>query len=877
MKIAMTHDQADFDAIASLFAASRLEDAIAVIPQKRNHNVNSFLVLYGSEFDFVEFNDLPQEAITHVTITDTQSVLTLRGMGAKTRISIVDHHPPRNSEPNPENHGQNLGERFVEFVELGATTTHFVERMQHHRFSLSAAQATLLLLGIYEDTGSLTYSKTTPRDIRAAAWLVEQGGLLSALPEYLNPPMNPQQVAIYDLLLDNMETAQIHGHRILISHAEIPTKVDEISTLAHKIRDLFEPDAVFILVTTPEGTRLIARSSTDDINVGEITKGFGGGGHLRAASALIRPEKDKSDSPLELLATLGAVLHAKIKPSIMVARLMSKKPAVLTPEQPVEQARQLMLKYGYEGFPVVQDGKVIGLLTRRSVDRATRHKLNFKVGNLMDAGGYCVHPADPIQIVQAVMTESGWGQIPVVDPASQKIVGIVTRTDLLRVLVNKRRAFASSKNIEKMLVKALEKDVLALINAIAECASEYHLPAYLVGGFVRDLLLGYPSNDIDCVIEGDAIQLGEKLSTKYGGRLTTHRRFGTARWYLQESLFQKKGTPEFVDLISARQEFYEQPSVLPSVEYGNIKHDLHRRDFTVNTLAIRIDGEHFGELHDYYGGKNDLEKKTIRVLHSLSFVDDPTRMIRAARYEARYGFRIDERTLQLMHEAGQLLAHLSPERIRHELDLIFLEAQPAVILSRLSEWGLLAAVDPAFQWDQAAKERIEAGFQQPIPGDWQKTLPAPDEHTRQQLGYCLLFAGWTKVQINKVQQKLGFSVKLLTSILETQKVCAQLAVAFPATPYDWVELLEPCSPISLYAIWLMTRKREIMQYVFEWKGLSAGINGKALIEKGLKPGPHFQHILQALKRSRLNGETSNPEEVTAQLGRMLDELKQKEQ
>ena len=331
MKIAMTHDQADFDAIASLYAASRLEDSIAVIPQKRNHNVNSFLVLYGSEFDFVEVNDLPQEAITHVTITDTQSVLTLRGMGEKTRLTIIDHHPPRIRENNPETHGQNPGNRTVEFVELGATTTHFVERMQHHRFSLSTAQATLLLLGIYEDTGSLTYSKTTPRDIRAAAWLVEQGGLLSALPEFLNPPLNPQQVVIYDLLLDNMQTMQVHGHRIMVSHAEVPTKVDEISTLAHKIRDLFEPDAVFILVTTPEGTRLIARSSTDDINVGEITKGFGGGGHIRAASALIRPEGERVISLTELRKNLGEVLQAKIKPSITVARLMSKKPAVLTP------------------------------------------------------------------------------------------------------------------------------------------------------------------------------------------------------------------------------------------------------------------------------------------------------------------------------------------------------------------------------------------------------------------------------------------------------------------------------------------------------------------------------------------------------------------
>jgi tRNA nucleotidyltransferase (CCA-adding enzyme) len=221
-----------------------------------------------------------------------------------------------------------------------------------------------------------------------------------------------------------------------------------------------------------------------------------------------------------------------------------------------------------------------------------------------------------------------------------------------------------------------------------------HLPVYIVGGFVRDLLLGRPSLDFDIVAEGDAIALARALARKHGGRVTAHKRFGTAKWFLGGSPWagyqssssepSDRRAPDFIDLITARLEFYEHPGALPGVEHGSIRHDLHRRDFTINTLALRLDGRHFGELHDYYGGKADLERGLVRVLHSLSFADDPTRMLRAIRYEQRHGFTIESRTLQLMDEARPLMARLSAERIRHELNLFFDEPTAAMLAARTS-------------------------------------------------------------------------------------------------------------------------------------------------------------------------------------------------
>ena len=860
MKIAMTHDQADFDAIASLFAAARLENAIALLPQKLNHNVNAFLVLFWAEFNLVESGDLPNEAISEVVIVDTQSALTLRGMGRQTKFHFIDHHPLRTKD-QPSAEAGEPGQRTVQIVDLGATTTYFVEQLQHQRLPISADQATLLLLGIYEDTGSLTYSKTTARDIHAAAWLVEQGAALSAITDYLNPPLNPQQLVVYEMLVDQMQQHAIKGHRILVSQAQVEEKVEEISTLAHKLRDLFEPDAVFIIVKTPEGVRLVARSSTDDIDVGAITAEFGGGGHHRAASALLRSEKAAQTESLEEIGKLLLQrLERKIRPAIPVSRLMSKKPLVMAPEQTLAEANALMVKYGYEGFPVARDGKVIGLLSRRSVDRALRHKLNFKVGNLMDAGTFAVHPTDPIQQVQSVMVESGWGQIPVVDPTSQKIVGIVTRTDIIKILATKKSAFASTRNMEKTLASQLSTDVISLIRTIADCADKQQMPVYLVGGFVRDLLLGLTSNDIDCVIEGDAIKIGQRLVADLGGHLNTHKRFGTARWYLEESKFALPGLPTFIDLITARQEFYEQPTVLPSVEAGNIKHDLHRRDFTINTLAIRIDGEHFGELHDYFGGKNDLDRKIIRVLHSLSFVDDPTRMIRAARYEARYGFTVDARTLQLMEEAAVLLGHLSQERVRHEFDLILEEKQPGEILARCLRWGLLEQITPSLAWDDACAGRLTAYLKPNLPVIWDQLIDLAYDQNYTHLGYALWFASFSQTQLEHIQQKFGFSIKLFGLLTETAAIIANINTTKPNDPFGWALLLENAGPISWYVAYSVTGCPEIAEYASHWRTIKPATDGKALIALGLKPGPEFQGILAKAKKARLNGTVADDEQ-----------------
>jgi len=863
MQLILTHEQADFDALASLFGASILyERSIPVLPRRLNRNVRSFVTLYGSDFSFVDPRDLPSSKVESVTLVDTQSLVTLKGMGKKTSVRVVDHHPLRSGLPDTWQ---------LTIEDVGATTTMLIESMQVHNGHLTSMQATLLLLGIYEDTGSLTYSRTTPRDVRAAAWLLERGANLKIASDFLNPPLSIDQRRLYEELLEHAQTHHINGHRVVIACGDASDVDEEISTLAHKLRDLLDPDALFVVVNTQDGVRIVARSTSDSIDVSKISSEFGGGGHDRAAAALIRLGiVDQVGALKDACEKLLNILPDYVQPSITVAQIMSRRPQLLDPETPVGDVARLMQRTGFEGFPVVENGQVIGLLTRRAVDRAIAHKLNLTAASLMDAGDITVSPGDSLQYLQTRMTDSGWGQIPVVSESGE-VVGIVTRTDLLKTL-SPPTEHPGPRNLSARLEAALPPARLALIRLVAAQASEQRMAIYIVGGFVRDLLLDLPSQDFDIVVEGDAIALGKALGKKYGGRVTSHTRFGTAKWFVRESKIGRRESaddsqspiPEFLDLISARTEFYEHPTALPTVERGSIKLDLHRRDFTINTLALRLDGRHYGELHDYWGGLADLERGIVRVLHSLSFVDDPTRMLRAVRYEQRYGFEIEARTLQLMEEAKPMLEKLSSERVRHDLDRILDEPNWFDMLTRLSELGLLKAIHsdlpaPVFQPDRPTDDLASY----PPPG----MLPP-----KQTLAWLLWLDSVPSAKIKILSRRLRFPAALTRLLLAASNLRADLPKLEGAKPSVWVDRLEDVPEFAVYALTLTVErenKSALQKYLGEWQHVRPKITGHDLKKLGLPPGPKYQNILRQLRNAWLDGKIKTQQDETALLKRLV--------
>lgn len=854
MNIILTHEQTDFDGIASLLGAYLLdENLVPVLPRRINRNVRAFLTLYGVELPFVDPRDLSGEPIDSVCLVDTQSLVSVKGMSDATKISVIDHHSPRPATPP---------EWDVKLEKLGANTTIFVEVIQERDLPLTPIQATLLLLGIYEDTGSLTYTRTTPRDVYAAGYLLERAASLSIVADYVNHPLSLEQQEIYEVLKSQAESHTIHGHDIIIAQADARGTDAELSTLAHKMRDLLDPDALFLLFSTGGGVQFIARSSDDHINVAAVASHFEGGGHPRAAAALIK-EKKLGEVHRELVE----ILPEHVQPAITAGQIMSRGPQTLSPSTSAQEAQELMLKYGYEGYPVVKDEKIIGLLTRRAVDRAIAHKLNLNAASLMEAGEVSVYPNDSLERIQTVMTDSGWGQIPVVNAENGKITGIVTRTDLLKILAPSVPA-PGRQNLAPRLESTLPPARLKLLSTIARLAQSQKDALYIVGGFVRDLLLDYPSLDFDLVVEGDAIALAKAVQKKFGGRITSHRRFGTAKWFPEDG----QDLPGTLDFITARTEFYTHPTALPTVKSGSIKLDLHRRDFTINTLALRLDGRHYGELYDYWGGLNDLKQGLVRVLHSLSFVDDPTRMLRAVRYEQRYGFAIGTRTRELLLEARPLIDRISGDRIRHELNRIFEEDDAARMMERLHELGVLSAIQGDLAWDAKLSGMVDAG-PQALPTGW-GTTPGG---VGMPLWGALVYTLW--LMRLPCPSDAAKSLKLNTDIVHAIKEACQLLRDMPALgeepPSAITARLMRVPILSIYAVYLTVEnsaeKDALSDYVTHWQHVTANTTGHDLQERGLPPSPRYAEILSALRDAWLDGEVGSEEEEYALLEELLGE------
>lgn len=883
MDVILTHEQADFDAIGALLGAALLQkNARAVLPRRCNRNVRAFLNLYGPELPFWEARDLPPENIETITLVDTQSLVTLKGTTRRTRVHIVDHHQPRTDLPE----GWTMsGER------VGACTTLLVENLREHNGHLSMVQATLLLLGIYEDTGSLTYAGTTPRDVRAAAFLLEQGASLRIAAEYLNPPLSPDQHRVYERLLSSAEHHHIHGQHLIIASTPAPGFADEISSIAHKLRDLLELDALFLLVSTDEGVRLVARSTSDAVNVATVAAQFGGGGHERAAAALIHPPDDADPQTAldETRARLVSILPELVQPSLTVGKIMSRRPLLLAPDTSVQDAMHLMQRYGYEGYPVVKDKNVIGLLTRRAVDRALSHKLNITAASLMEAGEVTAFPEDTLDQIQHLMAETGWGQIPVIDPTTRDVIGIVTRTDLLKTLVKDQGALPGRHNLAARLDSAMPPGRLGLLRLVAEQAHEQHMPVYIVGGFVRDLLLRRPSLDFDIVVEGDAITLGKSLAKQHGGRMVSHARFGTTKWQIAEiradllrSLPAAPGLdandlPDSLDLISARTEFYEYPTALPTVERSSIKLDLHRRDFTINTMAVRLDGAHYGELYDYWGGYNDLKNRLVRVLHSLSFVDDPTRLLRAVRFEQRFHFEIEARTLQLMTEAAGLVNQVSGDRLRHELNLMLAEKRPSEMLARLEALGLLQAIHPALRWNGENSVVFEDVLHKAPDSAWDLPDTLASMPVRLALGYLVWLVKLPQTELNAVCDRLHLPRPLRHALLAGSALWNDLPTLTSALPSQIVARLDAVPRPALYAIERIrpsgAARNLLRRYAFQWRHVQSITTGNDLRALGLPPTSVYRNILESLRSAWLDGQVHSAEEEKVILDRLLASLK----
>ncbi len=945
MDIILCHTTADFDTVGAAVGLARLQPGSRIVLTGGAHPaVRDFLALHRDEYPLLERRAVNPQKIRSLAVVDAQRRDRL-GKAAEwldlpVPIQVWDHHLNIESDiPARERH----------IAAVGATTTLIVEKLrqldEEKLGKLPAVETTVMALGIHVDTGSLTFDHSTPRDALALAWLMEQGASLAAIAEYVEQSLSPRLQELLITALRELKTETIYGYTVSWVLLETEGYIPGLSGLASRLLDLTESDALILGSRYPlkqsgdERLTIIGRSRISGTDLNQLFQGFGGGGHTRAASAILH----EGDFTL-LFGQLIEKLKMQIPRPPVARDLMSSPVRTIRPETTINEAQRILLRYGHAGLSVVDStGKLVGVIARRDIEIALHHGFSHApVKGYMTTNLKTITPETLLPEIESLMVTYDIGRLPVL--SGDRLVGIVTRTDVLRQLhqdkaigdhgvpIGPKRPYCPlPESIEEMLSHSLVPEQRQLLNHAAQLAEQRGWHLYLVGGAVRDLFLqsawteaesdisakeergkesggageqgsggaeknfsppprspGAPHppspillSDIDLVVDGfneaaDAaagVELAKELQKLYpAARLDIHGQFQTAAllWHKDPVLDSL-----WVDIATARTEFYPYPAANPEVEASSIRQDLYRRDFTINALALRLTGngrggdmaaatrsDRSGIILDFFGGLLDLQDRRIRVLHSNSFIEDPTRIYRAVRLAVRLGFHIDPETENYIRNAlecgiyhyvqdSNSRAPALETRLKSELKYI-LEApywQPALKL--LGDLGALKCIHPQLQLSRELWRQIRLCERALKWFDPEKNFP------HWQLRLEVLIADLAPEYRGKVATNLQLthdSIQRLTNLHQISQAVQKLPEL--NRPSEIVLLLryyDICTLI-LIAVKFPKVRRHIWRYLSRWRHIKPTLDGNDLKALGYKPGKQFKPMLDRLLAATIDGE-----------------------
>lgn len=857
MEVIVGHSGTDFDCLAATVAAKKLHPrAVCVLPGRVDRNVREFLSLYEDQFDLHMASELDLSQVERVIMVDTRRphrlgrALAEVVQGDGVEVIIYDHHPP--SEGDIE--GAEL-----HWDSVGATTTILTREIRDREIPLTPVEATTLALGIYEDTGSLAFSSTSVEDVLCVAFLLQSGANLDVVSRYIRYSLTEEQREVLNQFLLSVEHITAKGVKVAFAEAKVAEYVVDIAVLTNRLAVIESVDALFTLTAIGSHVYLVGRSRSDALNVADVLEHIGGGGHHRAAAAVVR---DRSLE--EVRQELVQRIEECVRPPLTARDLMSYPVRMVTPATSVADAKRVLLRYGYSGVLVGEEGRVVGTVTRKELDRAIHHGLGHApVKSCMTQRVPSATPDTPAPEIQDLLISHRVGRVAILDETG-RVVGVVTRADLRR---GTRRPSESEHRVYQGELGGVE-DVSAILRArthdgltelltrIGCSADSLGVPVFLVGGAARDLLLGAESVDVDVLVEGDAISFGQSLAGEFGARLTTHEKFGTATLALPDG--------RKIDIASARTEFYEAPGALPTVEveHSSVKDDLYRRDFTINAMAVQINAQHFGRLLDFFGGRADLERGVIRVMHSLSFVEDPTRIFRAVRFEQRLNFRIEEQTEALIGYAleSDLFAALTGERIRDEIVAILSEHDPIPAVHRLSHLGVWEHVHEKMTFDNPALDELRRTTEVI---EWLGQLEPPIA-TRPWLAYlCALLRHMTPTDVRDLARRLRLTREdtdqLSVAAESLEFVLPTLESSVEIRPSSVYQILAPQPALVLARLLVCAEpgghaEERVRAYLTDLRNRSLSVGGDDLQRLGYPPGPAYGRILRRLFAELLDGE-----------------------
>ena len=857
MDIITSHLNADFDSLASMVAASKLyPQAQMVFPGSQEKKLRDFMEAFHP-VEIKRIKDIDPRQVTRLIIVDTKipgrigplaELLSRKGM----KIHIYDHHPLSEGDIRGD----------IEKIEhVGATATIFAEILKNRKMHVTPMEATILALGIYEETGCLLFPSTTERDLLAVSYLLRKGANLNIVSSFLKMELSMEELDLLNELVQSSREIVIGGITIKVAKASRETYFGDAAYLAHRLMDIEDIDAVILLLSLEGKILMVARSRVPELNVANVMQEFGGGGHPSAASATVK------EASLEILEDkLAALLGKNVKPFKVASDVMTSPVITIQWDTSVKEAETMMTRYGVNVLPILKEEKYVGLISREIVEKALFH--GFGKSRSIDfatTDAATVGESAPIREIETIMIEQNQRFMPVI--GNEKIIGAITRTDLLRTLYEEflrrrkieqiviREKPAGGRSLSSLLKDRFPAEIYNILKLSGEVAEENGFNAYLVGGTVRDLLRGERNLDIDIVIEGDGITFAKALGEKLSARVKTHERFNTAQVIKDKTK---------LDVATARTEYYESPAALPKVETSSIKKDLYRRDFTINTLAIKLNPRDFGLLIDFFGGQRDLREKTVRVLHNLSFIEDPTRAFRAIRFSERFNFKIGKHTESLIKSAGtmNLFERLSGPRLYEELLLLFHETEPSRTLKRLSDLGLLKVIHPSLVFNEELEATMKSMYETL---SWFSLLFLEEKTDR---GILFLMAVLTALKDEETKaavERLVPSPKIrdliILGIPLAREVLKKLPLNEPVETYNLLSKLKLETILLAMAISKDRQKQKVISYYLtELRKAKTILTGEDLKLLGIEPGPLYSQILKKLLEERLRGHLKSRED-----------------
>lgn len=865
MEVITSHTNADFDTFASMIAAKKLyPGARLVFSGSLEKGLRDCLPSIELPYEFEKAKNIEMKEVERLILVDVRHPSRIGPFAAVAAregvdIHIYDHHPASDGDLKGS----------VEVIKpYGSSTTVLTHIIKKKKIGLTPQEATVLMAGIYEDTGSLSYPSTTPKDMEAAAFLLSKDADLNAVTAFLKKELSPEEISLLNDLLHSQTTYSIGGAEVVVTEGYLEKYTGgDISSLAHKIRDIESMSCLFMLIDSEDRVHVVARSSTSAVDVGLVARALGGGGHAHAASATL-----KGMTLIEAKEKILATLKKLIIPQRTAADIMSFPAITVPPETPLSEAVLLMRRYGINACPVVEDGKVDGIITRQVADKGVYHGLaGTPVTDYMTTECEWVDAGVSLDEIREKVIVHGQRLLPVIKEG--RVAGVITRTDFMKLLAEEFRTAAGTgartRSLGRLMKERLPAWAMAILKDAGKVAEAHGFKAYAVGGFVRDLILRRENLDIDIVIEGgDGIVFAEDFARRKKLRIRAHRRFKTAVVIFPDGFK--------VDVATARLEYYEKPGALPTVEQSSLKLDLYRRDFTINTLAVALNPAKFGELIDFFGAQKDLKEKILRVLHNMSFVEDPTRALRAVRFSEKFGFRIGKHTVNLIKNFIKLeiFKPLSGPRVFDELRNILEEDIAPKALNRLHELGLLAIIDEALTWDTEREAFLERARETLT---WHGLLYAGEKAE----GWLVLFLALTdpldELRLRALIKRLFISSRKRLEVLgaraEGLKTLRLIDSGAAKKNSALYKILKPL-PIEVVIYLLAKAEREesrkaLSRYMTKLRYTKAELTGAELKKLGVEEGPFMGSALATLLDGRLDGTLKTVEQEKAAVKRFL--------